>query len=297
MSRKSLLPKPQRNSSIRNSNNNQKVWWSGNIQCSEPDDPDIFISEMRHKISEMFDDLAVKWVFQAERGDDTNRLHFDFCLKLKKKLRKTALIKLFKNNVGDEYEAFLKTCDKGRLDYSHKVKTRVAGPWANFRLPRELVKVQYDELRPWQKKLADQFEDFCPRFDRTINWYVDEVGNFGKTVMTKFFVDNRHVLVTNGKATDTYNQLFKFIETHGDGPDLVIFDVPRCNAEYVSYQAIEKLKDGVVYSGKYEGGMCRFNTPHVIVFANTYPNSEQLSADRWNIVVLSTLDDDMLQLN
>jgi len=46
------------------------------------------------------------------------------------------------------------------------------------------------------------------------------------------------------------------------------------------------LKDGVVFSGKYEGGARLFPPPHVIIFANFLPDFTKLSADRWVIRTL-----------
>ncbi len=66
----------------------------------------------------------------------------------------------------------------------------------------------------------------------------------------------------------------------------MVIDIPRANEGNVSYQAIEDLKNGALFSTKYESGMCVFNSPHVVVFANMAPDLNKLSADRWNIIHL-----------
>ncbi len=69
---------------------------------------------------------------------------------------------------------------------------------------------------------------------------------------------------------------------------IVIIDLARTQAESVNYfyQFIESLKNGVLFSPKYESGQKIFKPPHVFVFANYEPDQTKLSADRWNIVQL-----------
>lgn len=69
----------------------------------------------------------------------------------------------------------------------------------------------------------------------------------------------------------------------GNPLELVVIDIPRCNENKVSYQAIEDLKNGMLFSTKYESAMCVFDAPHVLVFANFPPERAKLSADRWDV--------------
>lgn len=64
---------------------------------------------------------------------------------------------------------------------------------------------------------------------------------------------------------------------------VIIIDVPRTNENYVCYGTMEKIKDGLMYSGKYEGGVIELLPVHLIVFANFEPNTATMSEDRWNI--------------
>lgn len=64
----------------------------------------------------------------------------------------------------------------------------------------------------------------------------------------------------------------------------MLFGIPRtCTAEYVSYSALEELKDGIFFSGKYESSMVMTNNLHIFVFANFEPDRSKLSKDRWEI--------------
>jgi hypothetical protein len=97
-------------------------------------------------------------------------------------------------------------------------------------------------------------------------------------------------MVVEGANNDILCGVAKHIEEHGDAPRIIIFDIPRVNEGGVSYQAIEKLKNGYFFSGKYESGMCRFNSPHLIIFSNDPPVMEKLSEDRWVVNKLVKCD-------
>lgn len=172
--------------------------------------------------------------------------------------------------------------DSDAWDYCRKDATRLPGGqrWAKA-IPRTLDIWEYEELRPWQQKIFDQLGGFPPKTDRKILWWWEPTGRVGKSILTKCLVDTGRALVVSGKKNDCFNALLTWLTNNGQGPDIVIFDIPRVSMDFISYESIEKIKDGCFYSGKYEGGMCRYNIPHVVVFANCEPAYEKLSADRW----------------
>ena len=88
--------------------------------------------------------------------------------------------------------------------------------------------------------------------------------------------------IVNGKGSDIKNQVIKHLENNV--LDVLIINVPRCNENHVSYAAMEEIKDGLIYSGKYEGGFANIEHPHVIVVSNFAPELSKLSEDRWNIL-------------
>ena len=73
------------------------------------------------------------------------------------------------------------------------------------------------------------------------------------------------------------------MEANMDLCNVVLFDIPRDNGNKISYKSIESIKNGVVYSPKYESKHKLFNSPHVICFANCLPEVEKMSDDRWCI--------------
>ena len=61
-------------------------------------------------------------------------------------------------------------------------------------------------------------------------------------------------------------------------------NVPKCleseGGGYISYEALENIKDMYFYSGKYEGGCVNGNSPHIYIFANFPPDESKMTVDR-----------------
>lgn len=136
------------------------------------------------------------------------------------------------------------------------------------------------EWKEWQKEVLELKND-----NRSINWYWENDGNVGKSFLCKYMALTRSVCICEGKKADIFNQVNVMIEA-GKTPEVIICDIPRTNLEYINYAALEQLKNGMLYSGKYEGGVCVFPSPLVICFANEEPNIEAMSYDRWKIRVI-----------
>lgn len=142
------------------------------------------------------------------------------------------------------------------------------------------------ELRPWQQGIEDMVREEAD--DRSIHWYWEETGGVGKSAMVKYLAVKHGAMVCAGKAADMKYGIRAWMEAHdGCWPEIVIFDVPRSQAEYLSYQGVEEIKNGCFFSQKYEGGMVLTNPPHVLVFANSLPDMSKWSRDR---VVLHDLN-------
>lgn len=166
-----------------------------------------------------------------------------------------------------------------------KEETRVAGPWTNlseeFMPPEEVVDpLTGKELRPWQDQVLQIIEERCEPSCRTIYWFWDEDGNVGKTSFAKAMcIRNKRVFYTSGKAADVKYGIAQMAHK----PHTVIWDVMRSQEQYLSYQGIEEVKNGIFYSTKYESGTVVYNVPHVVVFANFPPDRSKLSGDRWSV--------------
>lgn len=183
---------------------------------------------------------------------DTNKIHWEKC-----------------RNV----EASIKYCQKG--------ETRTGNVYSSNDL--KPIKV-ISEFSDWQKKCIDIIKNEPD--DRSIYWFYENSGNFGKTKLAKYICTNYNAITVSGKSADVKCGIALHKKNTGLYPDIVIFDIPRCNINYLSYEALEKVKDGLFFSGKYESGMIIMNCPHVIVFANEEPAYELLSTDRWKVTKL-----------
>lgn len=136
--------------------------------------------------------------------------------------------------------------------------------------------------RGWQQQVIDLVE--TDPDNRTIHWYYEFTGNVGKSFLCKYLVLKYDGIIASGKKSDVFNQVKCWLDEHkNESPRLIILDIPRTARDYVNYGVLEKLKDGMIYSGKYEGGICCLENVHVICFANSPPDMDRMSNDRWNI--------------
>lgn len=142
--------------------------------------------------------------------------------------------------------------------------------------------------RVWQAQLLEVLGEEPD--DRTIYWVTDGQGGAGKSRLTRHLVMNYDALILSGKVADMQHVFYKAF-TSGDIPKVVIFDVTRASADYSDhlYTMAEQIKNGLFCSGKYDGGMCVFDPPHVVFFSNSTWNRDKLSHDRVHEINLGEL--------
>lgn len=264
-----------------NRNSDQHIYWfitkndvSGNLEKE---------SELRERVSA----ISKQYVFQYERGLDSGRLHYHLLIYLKVKTRFSALQKIF----GKAKILFIKRKDLNRVrDYCCKEDTRVSCPvfkWKGIVIQDTSYFVKKEDLKPKQIRIVDKFiQRENPKWGRNIHWFWESKGGWGKSVCATYMIDQMGAMEVNGACSDILCGIVKWIEEKGEAPPIVIIDIPRISMSRVSYRAIEQIKNGKFFSGKYESGMVRFKKPHVIVFANQPPDESCLSADRWVIECL-----------
>lgn len=137
------------------------------------------------------------------------------------------------------------------------------------------------KLFNWQIRLKNELER--EPNDRKIIWYVDTVGNSGKTNFAKMLITtNECAYFSNAKCAD--------IARAYNGERIALFDFTRTTEERINYSAIEQIKNGLIFSSKYDSTCKINNSPHVICIANFHPNEKALSADRWDIRYISAID-------
>lgn len=170
---------------------------------------------------------------------------------------------------------------RNSIKYCTDIEKRKGRVWT-IGIPKPIIDV-LEEHKPyeWQQKIID----ICMEDpdDRTIYWIYDETGAKGKTTLCKHLVLKKGALCVGGKVNDVKYAVAKAVET-GKDVRIVLWDIPRSVDVEWSYEAIESIKNGIFFSGKYESGQCVMNSPHVFIFANRLPDFTMMSGDRWKIM-------------
>lgn len=139
-------------------------------------------------------------------------------------------------------------------------------------------------IKPWQQQILDIIKTKPDR--RTVNWFWDARGGTGKTSLAIHICMKHHGLLVGGKALDVKCAVAKWVNEKKPFK-VIIWNIPRSLEHCISFDAIESVKDGAFFSGKYESDMVMFNPVHVFCFSNFPPPTNMLSNDRWNIVEIN----------
>jgi len=240
-----------------NGQRRQAVYWCFTLNNPEVDHIEHLEQVFRHEC---------KWyVFREEVGEGTH-LHGVLCLKVRQRMTQLRVI--------DPKISWrvTKSC-KGSLVYL-KAETAVGRVYSHgIELPKAL---DVEKPRGWQLQVLDIVKTIPD--ERTIHWFWEPKGNVGKSTLCKYLAVKMNALMLTGKRADMFHMLAKYPNKRV----LLCVDCPRSMQDYIDYGAIEQIKNGIVFSN--EGTRLVFNCPHVIVFSNSEPDRETMSADRWNIV-------------
>jgi len=115
--------------------------------------------------------------------------------------------------------------------------------------------------------------------DTVKNGVIKRSGNIGKShVCDKLDLDY-NVIIADGKKDNIFNQI-KCHQEKGLNPNVIILDIPRQGKDYINYGALESIKNGLIYSGKYEGAKVRYYKPHMFILTNFRVDISQWSSDR-----------------
>ena len=136
------------------------------------------------------------------------------------------------------------------------------------------------KFRPWQHALVEILKK--PSHTRHIYWIEDGRGGSGKSRLTTYLCRELNAIELDGRQMDA---AFSYT-----GQKIVLFDLARAvDAGTLKDLFIvgEKLKNGQIYSSKYQSRLKVFETPHVVYFSNSPPPLGVWSADRLQHIVLS----------
>lgn len=242
---------------------------------------------------ELLSEKAEQWAWQLEIAPTTGTPHIQAAVYWKSQRTFTAIQKDLPRcdlRVAEKWAKLANYCRKvdtqlqdenGNAIGDINLKKREKKPDIEIADPMENL-----TLKDWQIKINTLIEQ--PPDSRKIYWFYDLNGAVGKTTFAKHLAIRYpgRFLYLGGKANDVKSGIASFIK-EGNQPDICMFDYTRSTEDYVSYEALESVKNGIFFSGKYESGMVLYNTPHVIIFANFAPRLSALSSDRWIVEDIS----------
>ena len=138
-------------------------------------------------------------------------------------------------------------------------------------------------LKPFQKEILEIATSFPNR--RDIYYFFEEKGNTGKTIIAEYLHIYHGAIITGGSASDMKHAVSRWQEVTGNDPTIIIVNVARSDSlNQESCKALESIKDGLFFDGKYESAMAHsFEKPHILIFSNRRPETSFFSEDRWKI--------------
>lgn len=133
-------------------------------------------------------------------------------------------------------------------------------------------------LNDWQSELNQVL--ILEPDDRSIIFVVDPKGNTGKTWFAKYFCSlhpsNSQILKFCREADMAYA-----LEPH---IRYLFMNCSREQIERINYSFLESIKDGMVFSSKYESVVKKLGAVHVVVLMNDEPDFSKLSCDRYKFI-------------
>lgn len=233
--------------------------------------------------------LAKKFVFQKEKGEEKGYVHWQGRVSLwKKTTPKNAKFMFLKQmDIKKDYY-FAPTCESttssgNAFSYVMKAQTRMEGPWSEkdkpIYIPRQYRKV----LRPWQKAIIDSKSEFD---ERTIDVIVDVEGNIGKSVCMGIAKVKHKWYIINpfDEGRRIIENTCSMLIGHDDREPNFIMDVPRAldNSKKASvFAALETIKSGIVSDSRNNYKEWTFDSPRIWVFTNNNIPTKYFTNDRW----------------
>jgi len=142
-------------------------------------------------------------------------------------------------------------------------------------------------LKPWQQECILHLQE---QSTRKICWFYDETGGTGKSFLCNILFSCYNYDLFDGITNS--RDITLMLSDHFNG---VCIDVTRTDEKHFSYSTLEKLKNGFIMTGKYQGYKRMFSVKPVIVVANFAPLTSSLSADRWCVHCLDGLEEEATQ--
>jgi hypothetical protein len=144
---------------------------------------------------------------------------------------------------------------------------------------KDMLKDKFPKMQGLTKLQLEMLQRLENQSERQVTWIYDEKGNNGKTWLSKYLIANhKAAYYTNCKSADIAHAY--------NNEQTIIFDFSRSLEGRVNYTILEQLKNGILFSSKYSSKHKIFDTPKMIIMANFYPDTKELSEDRWDIMTI-----------
>jgi hypothetical protein len=191
----------------------------------------------------------------------------------------------------EELELVKQEIVEGNFDIDYYIE-HYTHTWARYEkillryieMNRKVKRLDAKPLRVWQAKLWRYLDG--PPSDRKVKFIIDPQGNTGKSWFARYYEENSHKKVQLLTSSKHENLAYAYkVDTN-----VLFMDVPRSKYEYLSFDFLESVKNGCLFSGKYASCTKRFDTPHVVVFMNQMPPMDKLSTDRYDVEVITNSD-------
>lgn len=233
-------------------------------------------TDFDEKIVSIFKALGGRYAIAKEIGGSGYK-HYQIRIRLEKGLHINDLVK-YLNDAGLKglYNASV-TSNKGRnWDYILKDNE---GVMCNFHYNKP---EEPDEIPQWWQQILD-----LPNDERGVYCLVDARGGIGKSAFCRW-------IDTNGDGVsipfvNNSEQLMQCVFgelENGSNTNFIIVDMPReSETTQLLWNAIESIKNGLIYERRYKYRKMWINRPKILVFTNEMPNEHALSKDRWRWLV------------
>lgn len=226
-------------------------------------------AEYGSMVSIFSDGRASAWCIGKEHAPTTGTPHLQIAISFHEKSRPGEITKNPRTHwkIANSPAESLRYCMK-------------EGDYVGYHLPRSLQLIEPD--RDWEITIIDAISK--PPDNRTVYWVWSDIGDVGKSQFCRYLAAKHHALFFDeGRKCDI---MLTIKENDMDASSLVTIDIPRAKGDEVCYKSIESIKNGIIFSPKYESGHKIFPFQHVLVFANRPPRAGQMSHDRYRIMKL-----------
>jgi Putative viral replication protein len=193
------------------------------------------------------------------------------------------------NEKENELEQFKQTVQQGVYD-EKTIRELHSSVWASCeKFCRQYIddhkpkhEVTAHPLKPWQAELYSKL--ILPAHERKIQFIIDLKGDTGKSWFARYYMsmhpETTQIVVPGRKQDMAY--IIK------EDTKVFFFDCPRSKqGEFIQYDFLEELKNGMIFSTKYESRVKYLATPHIVVLMNEHPDMSKLSSDRYCISILN----------